>query len=313
MKFYDEQLSQLREQCTRKKKLKAAVAQLQTQQADYLARTKALKQAMQKEQADVDRLEEKGLSGFFYNVIGKMDEKLAREKQEAYAARTKYDSAKRELDGIDRDLKAFQLELDAIGDCEDRYVSIMQQKIQAVKAAGGTAAEEILYLEDRAAYLTGQSKELAEALEAGRSALATSDQIAEDLRSAEHWGTWDLVGGGMLFDFAKHDKLDRAQDAVEHLQSQLRRFRTELSDVTIDADFQVNIDGFLRVADYVFDGIFADWAVLNRIRQSQDRIEEVRGQIRGVLGRLENLMHQTGAEREELIQKIQRLAEEVPM
>lgn len=55
---------------------------------------------------------------------------------------------------------------------------------------------------------------------------------------------------------------------MEYLQSQLRAFRTELADVTISADFQVNIDGFLRFADYVFDGIFADWAVLDRINQA---------------------------------------------
>ena len=68
-----------------------------------------------------------------------------------------------------------------------------------------------------------------------------------------------------MADLAKHSRLDDAQESVEYLQSQLRAFRTELADVTISADFQVNIDGFLRFADYVFDGIFADWAVLDRL------------------------------------------------
>ena len=53
---------------------------------------------------DVDRLEGRSLSAFFYNVIGKMDEKLTQEKQEAYAARVKYDAAARELAGIEEDL-----------------------------------------------------------------------------------------------------------------------------------------------------------------------------------------------------------------
>jgi len=34
---------------------------------------------------------------------------------------------------------------------------------------------------------------------------------------------------------------------------------------------QVNVDGFLRFADYFFDGLFADWAVLDRINQSQEQ------------------------------------------
>ena len=101
-----------------------------------------------------------------------------------------------------------------------------------------------------------------EALIAGNAALSCADQILFQLNSAEGWGTWDLVGGGLLSDLAKHSHLDQAQASVETLQSQLRRFKTELADVTINADIQVSIDGFLRVADYSFDGIFADWAVL---------------------------------------------------
>lgn len=313
MNSYDEQLSQLREACARKKKLEAVIAELQAQQNDYRAREKELRKSLQKEQADVERLEGRSLSAFFYNVIGKADEKLIAEKQEAYAAQTKYDCVKRELEAIERDLHSFQSEFNAIKDCEARYDAVMQDKIQAVKAAGGNVAEEIFYLEERADYLASQSKELREAVGAGNAALDTADQIADSLHSAEGWGTWDLVGGGLLTDLAKHSHLDEAQAAVEQLQSELRRFKTELSDVAIDADFKVSIDGFLRVADYVFDGIFADWAVLSHIHHSQERIDEVRIQIDGVLHRLRSLTDQVERERREIRQRIQLLAENVPM
>ena len=313
MNYYDQQLQELLAQCARKRKLEASAAELLRQRDTYAARAEELKQAMQEEQADVDRLEGRSLAAFFYNVVGKMDEKLTRERQEAYAARVRYDAAARELAGAEEDLARCQAELGTLDGCEERYAALLREKTQAVKAAGGAAAEQILRMEEREAYLESQERELGEASAAGQSALATADGILESLSSAEGWGTWDLIGGGRIADLAKHSKLDEAQAAVEYLQSQLRAFRTELADVTISADFQVNIDGFLRFADYVFDGIFADWAVLDRINQAQAQVESTRAQICAVLDRLRQMTEQAEQERDGLQQEIERLVGSVPM
>lgn len=313
MNYYDQQLKELLAQCTRKKKLEASVAELRRQRDTYAARADELKRSMQEEQADVDRLEGRSLAAFFYNVVGKMDEKLTKERQEAYAARVQYDAAVRELAGVEEDLGRCQAELDTLSDCETQYAALLREKTEAVKAAGGAVAEKILGLEGRSAYLESQERELREASAAGHNALATTDQILESLNSAESWGTWDLVGGGLIADLAKHSRLDDAQASVEYLQSQLRAFRTELADVTINADFQVNIDGFLRVADYIFDGIFADWAVLDRINQAQTQVESTRAQICAVLDHLQQMMGQAEQERTGLQQEIERLVSSVPM
>lgn len=313
MNYYDQQLKELLAECARKKKLEATAAELRHQRDTYTARAEELKQTMQEEQADVDRLEGRSLAAFFYNVVGKMDEKLSKERQEAYAARVQYDTAVRELAGVEEDLGRCQTELDTLGDCETRYAALLREKTEAVKAAGGAVAEQILGLEERSAYLESQERELQEASAAGQNALATTDQILESLNSAENWGTWDLVGGGLIADLAKHSRLDEAQASVEYLQSQLRSFRTELADVTISADFQVNIDGFLRVADYVFDGIFADWAVLDRINQAQVQVENTRAQICAVLDYLRQMTNQAEQDGAGLRQEIERLVRSVPM
>ena len=223
MNGYDQQLKELLAQCARKKKLEASAAELRRQRDTYAARAEEMKEAMREEQADVDRLEGRSLAAFFYNVVGKMDEKLTRERQEAYAARVRYDAAARELAGAEEDLARCQAELGTLDGCEERYAALLREKTQAVKAAGGAAAEQILRMEEREAYLESQERELGEASAAGQSALATADEILESLSSAEGWGTWDLIGGGLIADLAKHSKLDEAQAAVEYLQSQYRR------------------------------------------------------------------------------------------
>lgn len=311
MTCYDEPLRQLQAQCARKKKLEASAAELRAQRDAYARRAEECRRRLSDEEADVTRLEQPSLTAFFYNVLGKMDEKLSKEQREAYAAQLQYDAAARELQGAEEELQRCEAELRPLQGCEARYAALLQEKTRAVKAAGGAVAEQILQLEERAGYLTGQKQELLEAQQAGDAALACADRILAELSSAEGWGTWDLVGGGMLSDLAKHGHLDTAQSSVEHLQSQLRIFKTELADVTVDEDFQVSIDGFLRFADYFFDGIFTDWMVLDRIHQSQSQVQDTRNQINQVLRRLGERLDQVEREKAGHRREIDNLTDSV--
>lgn len=301
MTYYDEQLQKLHEQITRKKQLLAMMNELRGQRESILPRVQELETMMWYEQSHVDKLEGRSLAAFFYNVVGKMDEKLVQERKEAYAARVKYDAAARELEGVESDLNRCESELFTLQGCEARYETVLNEKAAAIKAAGGSSAEEVLKLEERLAYLESQKKELREAISAGNTALNIANQVLSSLDSAEGWGTWDLLGGGLISDIAKHSHLDNAQASIEDLQSQLRRFKTELADVTIHADMQVNVDGFLRFADHFFDGLFADWTVLDRINQSQGQVLQTKSQIGQVLSRLNSMM--SDAEREQKLLK----------
>ena len=279
MTYYDEKLKALQEKISRSRQLTSMLNELRIQRDTIAARVRELETIKMDEQADVDRLEGRSLASFFYNVIGKMDERLNKEREEAYAARVKYDAAARELEAIDGDIHRCESELSDLRGCEREYEATLQEKANAVKSAGGARAEEILKLEERHAYLESQKKELREAISAGNSARSTAESVLSSLDSAEGWGTWDLLGGGLLADMAKHSHLDEAQGAIERLQSQLRRFKTELADVTIHADMQVNVDGFLRFADYFFDGLFADWAVMDKISQSQSQVQSTKTKL----------------------------------
>ena len=307
MAYYDEQLKTLQAKIARFKQLSSMIKELRSQRDTLSARVRELEAIKLEEQADVDRLEGRSLAAFFYNVIGKMDEQLNKERQEAYAARVKFDTAARELEAVENDLRRCESEYNELRGCEKQYEATLKEKATAVKAAGGANAEEILKLEERNAFLESQKKELREASSAGNSALSTARQVLDSLGSAESWGTWDLLGGGLLADMAKHSHLDEAQGAIEHLQSQLRRFKTELADVTIHADMQVNVDGFLRFADYFFDGLFADWAVMDKISQSQSQVQSTKSQIESVLSRLNSMMSAVEQEQVQVKNKLDAL------
>ena len=62
-----------------------------------------LKSEWYTEEADVERLKKTGLTAFFYEIIGKKEEKLEKEQQEALAAAARYQTAQTELHGLWRE------------------------------------------------------------------------------------------------------------------------------------------------------------------------------------------------------------------
>ena len=75
----------------------------------------------------------------------------------------------------------------------------------------------------------------------------------------------------------------------EKLQQALRRFRSELADVTIDDKIDVVLDGFLSFADFFFDGLFTSMAVNDRIKKSKADVDSARSKIYSTLRILETL------------------------
>ena len=287
---YDAQLQELQEKIARFRHLDAGLKELYSQRKTLSAHVRELDAAKRSEEADVEKLEGRSLAVLFYTITGKRDELLTRERQEACTARVKYEAAAKELQDIDEDISRYRRELNELRDCESAYAAVLREKRTALKAAGGQRAEEILQLEERCAFLRSHQKELSEAISAGKSARSTADSILQSLDSAKNWGTWDAVGGGLVSHIAKHNHLDAAQASVERLQSQLRRFKTELADITIHADMKVNAEGFLRFADYFFDGLAVDWVVLNKISRSQSEVQSTQSRINSILSRLDTML-----------------------
>lgn len=290
MTSYDESLLSLSQKVALKKQLEAKLDDLRDQRRVFDRKVVELRVEHRSEQNDVDKLEGRSLANYFYQIIGKLDEKIDEERKQAYAAKVKLDAAERELAAVDWEIQEIQSQLQELVGCEAAYIAALESKRNAVKTSGTPVASQILEIEERIVFLENQKKEIREAVSAGQSALGTADSVLSELEDADGWNTWDIIGGGgIITHMAKYGHLDDAQEKVEQLQGKLRRFKTELADINIQADMQVNIDGFLRFADYFFDGLFADWAVGDKISESQSSVQEVKNQINSALSKLSSM------------------------
>ena len=117
MTNYDNDLIQLRQKVALKKQLEAKLNDLREQRKVFDKQVIELCVAHRSEQEDVEKLEGKSLANYFYQVIGKLDDKLTEERRQAAAARVKLDAAERELAAVDCEIQEIQSQLSELYGC----------------------------------------------------------------------------------------------------------------------------------------------------------------------------------------------------
>ncbi len=306
---YDERLHALREEMAHARKQEAVLRELIVQRDELAAKTGELARQLQLEQEDVDRLSG-GFRSIYYAIIGKKKGMLEKEQAEALAASLKYETARKELDEVQKDVDRVGWEAGRMGQLEREYRAILDKKVAAMKEFG-LEAEKITRLEEQKEYIGTQILEVKEAIAAGGRVLGQIACIARSLEDAEGMGRLDLAGGGLITTAVKHMHLDDAQSGVQKLQALLRAFRTELADLSVQADVQAQTDGFTRFADWFFDGFISDWTVLSRIHDSQNSLRKTEWQAEQVMERLRQMEREMKKKQEALDGEIRALAEPV--
>lgn len=295
----------------RRKQLDAQIEELHRQQGERQAKVDETAQSFRKEQDDVDKLEKGGVHAFLLTLIGHKEERLDKERREALAAKLQYDQARSDLEYLENKLNGLIRERDGLRDAPEQLEALWTEKAELVKAMGGQTGARLVELDRQLSDVTHQQKELEEALSAGENAKRLLGQVQDDLDSARSWGTWDMLGGGLIATMAKHDRLDSAQSSIRAAQRALSDFRTELADVSQLQVPNIQIGEFATFADYFFDGIFSDWYVQSSIKTAQEGVSEVHMKLTAALRDLEaasqDLNDQQASlkrEREELLDSV---------
>lgn len=302
-------LSELQQDMYRERQIESRIRNLEIRRDKLEEKARDLRFDKEKEQEDVEKLQGRSLANLFYKVTGKKQEMLDKEQLEAYEAAVKYDAAARELEAVRQDLDALRNEKMELRGSEERYKRALAERAEELRRQGGEAGEQMAQMEEQKGELRRQEREIGEAESAGKNALSIAESILDSLDSAQSWSTWDLFGGGgLVTDLIKHGHLDDAQDKVENLQIALDRFHTELMDISIPAEIEVRVDGFLKFADFFFDGLFADWMVRDRIKGSQEQVRDAYKSIEKILDRLDSLKREVRAELGRLESRIEETA-----
>ena len=74
-------------------------------------------------------LENATLASYFYEFIGKKEEKLEKERKEAYEAKLKYNSVKYQIDSLEVSIKNYNDQLQYLENYKDEYEHLIEEKV----------------------------------------------------------------------------------------------------------------------------------------------------------------------------------------
>lgn len=292
----NENLREKRALVERKRHLESLLSNLENQRGSLEKSVCELERIMNNEQIDVDNLEGLSLTAILYSIIGKRDERLSKEREEAYAAKIKYDTRLGELRDINNQIEAVEKEIATLSGCENDYVLLLNEKKSALIHLGGDTVDKILALEENIAHLNNQQLEIREVIKEGNIAKDVAREVISCLNKAESYCGWDMFSSGKIADIAKHSAIDEADEKVKKLNNVLRRFKTELVDINIDDKLSVSVDSGEKIADFFFDGIVSNASVLNHIIESRNKVIKVMNSIRDVIKKLEAIQTKNSEE-----------------
>jgi len=258
---------------------------------------------LQKEERDVKKLEGMSFTNFINTILGTKWEKLDEEKKELISVKLKYDAVCDELDGLIEEIEQVKASISKLGDLDYEYKMLLRKKEELIKHMDYDIAAKLERITEEESALMARKKELEEAIFAGNELLISLQRVEESLKSAANWGMWDILGGDMIANLAKHSKLDQAKQEISKAQSLLSKFHRELMDVGGYMDIQLNIGSFLTFADFFFDGLFSDLAVQSRISDAENRVMDTKHKVNNILIKLKE-------ELEEIVNKVNNISGE---
>jgi hypothetical protein len=249
----------------------------------------ALRSAHAIEERDVERLDGLSLTRILLSLRGAREDRLARERAEADAARYRAVEAQARLDALRRDHGAARAELARLASAQETYDAVLDEKATYLTGSDDPRGRSLVALAQEQGRLTEEAREVAEASEAARTALDALARLDRTLGSASAWSTYDtFFNGGLVGSMIKHDRLDQAAREAAHADQCLVVLRTELADVDGSAPLtaSVAVDGTTRFIDVWFDNIFTDFAVRDRIQRAKENVTAAGARVRSLLAEL---------------------------
>ena len=300
----------LREELKRKQKLESMLEQAKKELEMQKIRKNEHNKILNKEGKDVENLESLSLTGLFYSILGSKEEQLDKERQEYLAAKLKYDECLNSISDIETEIINYKEELRNYVDLDKEYKKLLKEKQELILGKNDEKSQMLIANLDKATDLELDIKEVKEAKNAGNNLHSALSKLIETLESAKSWGTWDVLGGGIIATAAKHSKIDEAKEQVYNVQSLIRAFEKELSDIEMSTDIDINISSFDAFIDYFFDGLISDWIVQSKINDSLDRVINLDRKVEKLINLLINDIYKLENKLETVKGDIDRLMKE---
>ena len=270
MEELNRRFMEVKEKMRIKQKLLSVLNDLEQKYIEEKSRFAKLENVLQKEGKDVKKLEGLSLTGLFFTILGSKEQQLEKERQEYLAVKLKYDECNNSISAIKDQLKDTKQKMNQLKDIELQHKYILKEKENFILNNNSAVAREVIQISEEITGIQSNIRELKEAIAAGNAVLEEVNHVIDSLKSAQGWGTWDLLGGGLISTAIKHSRINDARDSVHQVQQKLLIFQRDLKDLDLclKPGISIDIGKFTAFADYFFGGLIIDWIVQSGINNS---------------------------------------------
>ena len=268
---------------------------------------KKLDNILKKEEKDVTKLEGMSISSLFLDIMGKKEDKLDKEKEEYLVAKMKYEECLVNIKEIEEQVEYCNKKLGELYGVNNEYERLIREKERLILKEDSQESRLLRDYQDRIDKLKLEQKELNEAIDAGTVSISSLSVMKDYLEKAKSWGVWDMMGGGLISNMAKHSAIDDANRSGQAATKSLKKFKKELLDVETFTDMELNISSFTKFADFFFDGFFVDWFVQSKINDSLSNISSTEVTVNSIISDLSRKLKQVENEETGLNLEIKRI------
>lgn len=242
------------------------------------------------EHSDVEDLENRSLKSVFRQILGDKEAQLEKERQEYLHAFMKFEEYKKTLDILEYEKGILQEKVANASDVSAQIKKQLAIRKKEVMVNGSAIGKKISQLESEKNKYYYIRKECLEAVEVGNSAIGMMEEMVQNLKAANNWGTWSTRRrGNSVTSIMKMVSIDKAKKISHQCQHLLRVFSKELADIHGQQKFDLsfNIDGFNSFLSVFFDNLISDWVVQRKIAASLSSVISTQSKVKRIVYSLE--------------------------
>lgn len=279
---------QVQQNMARKEKLQTLMQELYKERFPYQQKVNALYEQLLQEELDVKELEGMSFKKVFYAIINQLVEKTDQEKQEAVAAKLKYDIAKKELDDIDDKLGTLREEVKQYKYIQKELNDLLKQKQQLIYSRTPVLTEKIDKISSNLNKLSHIQERLSTAKDISKTLYADITEAEECLYKAESWAKWDSSRDpSLIISAVKDTYIEHMMAALNNICRNIRKFKNALW----AADMKVSIR--MDLIDLAPDSLMCNSKELSIMKNAYGSIDKLRFDVNVAVIKIDDILKTT--------------------
>ncbi len=275
----DNKLFELKGRIESQRVLNHQIAELEKELDEKKRILSRCREQLNKENLDLEKMEKVSLTSMLNYLKGKYDEVLEKERLEAIEAKLQYDAAFYEYHLVSERIASLETKIEDSEVLQLAFEKLLKEKETELLDTD----HQLLGILKALGIIQAEVKEIDEAIVAGEGLIKDLQKVESALKSAKNWGVFDMLGGDFIADVGKHMKINQAQKHMGQAKFTLQHFSREMADVGNAEQMNIDISGLMTAADFLFDNIFVDFMVQNKIAVSLNSIQATLRQVHRAL------------------------------